>query len=591
WIVAAIALLAAVGLALVVRPAGRGAGGAQGTANARTVSAAITPPTTSSEFVLGGPFAGSLALSPDGSMLVYSAADSGGEALLWIQDLRDGSKRSIAGTQWAMYPFWSPDGKNIGFRSNNKLQIMSIDGGAIVALCDADEMRGASWGVDGTILFTPGWRDPIYRVAATGGVPQAVTVLDSARGETTHRLPHVLPDGKHFLYLVGVHGTDLTSGENAIYIGSLAGEPPRLLLRTRAQAILADGHILFLRGRDLVAQRFDLKSLSLSGDPIVLAKGVCMEKGFFQGVFTASANGGVLAYVLGEDYSPSALVWFDREGRELSRLGGPDDHYEIEFSPDDRSVLLSIGDPSDIWIEDLERHARRRLTQGKMSEGGARWTPDGNAFVYISDESGLNDLFRMSIDSGEPPARVFDAEDGLYPQACTRDGESVIVTRRDGSGDGPGQSDLWSIPLRGERAPARLFDTDADEYAAEISDDGRWLAYASMNRGEEAVFVARLGGSEERWQVSVGQGAAPRWRADGRELYYVTERDVMAVAIETEPRFRAGTPRKLFSTAVRWAPLPFYDVTRDGQRFLVNMDITSKEPVRLVVGWPEAAND
>jgi eukaryotic-like serine/threonine-protein kinase len=577
WTVASLALVAAVALYVVSR--GRARGGP-----ARTLSAAIVPP-AGMRLALDGPHAGSVSLSPDGERLTFMAEDSIGNGTLCVQNLRDGSQHVIEGADWATYPFWSPDGRFLAFEHHGKLTVASVDGGPLVTLCDADDSRGGTWNADGVILFAPDWRESIFRVASEGGTPERVTTLDTARGETTHRWPFFLPDGDHFLYLVGVHGTDATSGENAIYIGSLGGDTPRLLLRARSQAIYASGHLLYLRGRDLVAHPFDAKSLELRGEPVILASGVRTEKGFFQGVFAAAADGGILAYVQGSEFTRSRLTWYDGEGRALGTLGAPDDYYDVRFSPDGRSVVMDIGDPSDLWVHDLGRNTRTRLTFGQMSEEGAVWSPDGRTLVFATDALGPEKSLLMTIaaNAGGAPETLGTPAPNVHATDWDAHSNAVIYQRSEPHG--PNQ--IWALPMSGDRTPQPLVTGENSQLSGVVSPDGRWIAYNSRARGLDAVFVARMPDAAERWQVSEGRGAEPHWRGDGKELYYVRDRFIMAVAIETEPAFRAAPARPLFSSDIRWTSVPHYDVTADGKRFLVNVNETSAEPIRLVAGWPE----
>src|SRR2546426_352061 len=325
WAVAT--LLALSTLALGVAYFGRTS------APARIVRSFILPPEKAT-FHLTGFGAGPVAVSPDGLTLVFTAKASEGKDLLWIRSLDALLARPLSGTEGASYPFWSPDSKFVGFFAEGKLKKISVAGGPALTLCDAPDARGGTWNRAGVILFEPEWRAPIYRVPAAGGTPQPVTQFDKSRGETTHRWPYFLPDGRHFLYLGGTHSQGVKSEANAIFLASLDSPERRLLVNARSNAAYGEGFLLFVREKTLLAQPFDPNRQELSGDPVPVVEKVQYDAGYFTAIFSASENG-VLAYQADTgSTSLSQLVWLDRSGKRVGTVGAPADYWIPRLSHD-----------------------------------------------------------------------------------------------------------------------------------------------------------------------------------------------------------------------------------------------------------------
>ena len=321
----------------------------------RIVASIVAP--EKMRFNLAGDFSGPVAVSPDGTKLVFSAS-----GFLWVRALNEIAPRRLEGTQDGMFPFWLSNSRFIGFSADGKLKSMEISGAPPVALCDAPGLRGASWGADGTIIFAPAPRTGISRISATGGTPVAVTKLDSAQ-YTTHRWPHFLPDGKHFLYLASNHG-DPHAATTEIYIASLDGKLNRPLMHSFAMAEYASGYVLYLRDTTLMAQPFNPDKLEFTGDAAAIAENVIESVSTWGAVFSASQNG-VLAYQAGGQHTQqSELRWYDREGKKLGTLGSGM-YYGPRLSPDGTRLAVDFGDPNrNVWIFDLRRAVKTRLTFG-----------------------------------------------------------------------------------------------------------------------------------------------------------------------------------------------------------------------------------
>ncbi|HVG24747.1 MAG TPA: protein kinase, partial [Thermoanaerobaculia bacterium] len=575
WIVAALAAVAAIAAGLAAWRMRR--------APEEVLRTSIVAPAETRISSSGDASAG-VTISPDGKYVTF-VGPANGVSRLWVRRVDQWSAQPLAGTDDAAYPFWSPDSKEIGFFANRQLKRIPAAGGAVVTITrDVRDSRGATWGANDVIVYSHHWRSPLYRISANGGNATAVTKLDESRRETTHRYPRFLPDGEHFLYLAGSHTAEATSGENAIFVGSVrAGEQPKLLLRARSNAAYAAGHLLFWRDGKLLAQRFDLDALALEGEPRVIADDVRYEKGFFRAIFDVS-NEGTLVLVRGATQSISELVWFDRSGKRLGTVGEPDDFFDVRISPDGNQALVAVGDPADLWAYDLRRNVRTRITFGAFNEQTPVYAPDGKSVLYANDASTLYDTFRRSLTAGSAEA-PFIAEKGLneYPWDW---GGGYVVYEREDLARATTLSDLWAMPENGGK-PFPVVETPALDSGARISPDGRWLAYTSLESGRAEVYVTTFPRPTGKWQVSQGGGGSPTWRGDGREIYYIDTDGILAVPVSSGATFDAGTPSLLFRTNIKILPPPFYDVTADGQRFLVNTMLFHgrEEPITLVRNW------
>ena len=573
WILTALAVAAAAAFLVGLRMQGR--------LPSLPIYSSITP-LTGNEFWFGGPGAGGLTISPDSRYVTYIGGESNGVGRIWIRDLRSGNSRALAGTENAEYPFWSPDSRQIGFFLNRKLKTISVEGGPSVDVCDVNEARGGSWGRDGTILFTPRWRDPIFRVAATGGKPVAVTKIDRSRNETTHRWPSLLPDGKHFLYFVGSHTAETTSGDNAIYIGSLDGAEPRLLLRARSNVTYAGGHLLFLRDQKLVAQRFDPDSFELKGDPVPIASGVRYEKGFFSAVFAASDT--MLVFQAGGAETKARLSWTNRKGETIGKFAEPEVFWDVAIAPDGKTAAICVGDPCDIWLYDLTRGIRNRFTFDPWQEQAPVWSADSKALLYWSDREIQVDIFRKALGSSET-LLLGDKNFNEKPLDWSRDGRFVIYSKQAAAGGG-GQ-DLWIYPTDPPAKPYPYLVSPFIKPAARLSPDGRLIAYVSNESGRNELYLGTFPTPSDQVILSANGGLAPRWSGDGRELFFVTPGgEIVSVPVISSAPLAVGTPTSLFRAPISFSPDPYYDVTSDGQRFLINeREDVQEEPVTLIANW------
>jgi Tol biopolymer transport system component len=535
---------------------------------------------------------GAMALSPDGRRIAFVALTEDGKRMLWVRPLDGLSAQPLAGTEEASFPFWSPDSRFIGFFSLGKLRKIDASGRPAQALCDASTARGGSWSADGTILFTPSTTDGIYRVPAAGGTAVQVTTLDAERDESSHGFPAFLPGGVHFLFLVeaGENPEDPQSGFG-LWVGSLDSNARSHLLATDASARYASsGHILFLRDRTLVAQRFDAKALALEGEAVPVAENLTRTQRW-ETTFSVS-DSGLLAFQAGAGTQLSQLVLLDRDGRELGAIGKPADYWAPALSQDGRRVAAHVIDPltqkSDIWVLDLERGTSTRLTFDDNDDITPLWSPDDRFIYFSSRRQGKGDVFRKaSSGTGVDEVVLADPEFSLL-MSLTADGRlGALMTQSSGGRTG------WDIALLDlASGTTRVFlQTPFMELQPALSRDGRWLAYQSNESGRMEVYLQRLDGEGGKWQISTDGGTRPCFSRGEREIVFqASDYKLMLVDVELGPEPAVSVPRMFLEPGVRQIIGMQWDMTADGSRVLVNraLDDPVATPVTLVQNWTEA---
>lgn len=533
-----------------------------------------------------------LAVSPDGRSIAFQAQNFSGISQIWLRTMDSLDARPIAGTERGGSPFWSPDGRFLGFFADAKLKIVDVAAGQVQNLADAPAGRGGTWNQDGTIVFAPEAFGGLARVSASGGVVTPLTSLNTSTGETSHRSPQFLPDGRHFIYFVMF----LPREKAGVYLGSLdSGEIRRLLTTPYNAAYASPGYLLFIRGETLVAQSFDPQSLQLSGHPIPLADGVFLAKSTGVANFFSS-QGRVLAYV-NSSADSRQLEWFDRDGKSLGHLGRPQafSSQSPKLSPDGKRLAVARGPVGgeDIWLWDLVSGISSRFTFDPARDNSPVWSPDGSQIIFRSDRAGRYRFYeKNSTGSGEEKV-IFESPSQaiLQPQDLSSDGRTLLYVT-------PGENtglDIWALPLKGGEGgkPFPYLQTEFSENQAQFSPDGRWVAYTSNELGRDEVFLQSFPRPGSKRQVSSGGGVQPRWRADGRELYYLApDQKLMAVAVRPGSNLELGTPKVLFQTRLATvgtaAPenRQLYDVTPDGKRFLLSLlPEQAGPPITVILNW------
>ena len=587
WVAAGLAAVAALVL------------GAGGMSKERDTSSTIrfqVPPPEGGGYQLDPYRPGPVVVSPDGESLAYTAWDADGEVRIFVRDLDEVQPRVLAETEGARYPFWSPDSKNLGFFADGKLRKVSASGGQPLTLCDAPSGKGGSWSPEGVILFAPGAGQPwIQRVSQLGGEPVDVTVLDEARGDDSHRHPRFLPGGKHFLYLARFR--DGYDDGHAVVAASLEGDEQKVIIRSPAAAEYASGHLLFLRERTLMAQPFDPEALELSGEPFPIADTVALlSEQTAQAVFSASRTG-VLAFQGGEFSADLALRWRGRDGSVLETIGEPARFSsKARLSPTEETAIVQIrqdeGDNEDLWVVDLNRKSRTRFTFGRGDVGSPVFSPDGETVLWGTMENEEEFFIHRKSVGGSGDGELlaqFDRE--TWPAAWHPDGSTVLLQSR--VSEGPSIIDLLSWSPGGDTEPQPWIENDFVEYSPSFSPDGRWVAYGSNESGRWEVYVAPFPGPGRKWQVSVEGGAWPVWRGDGKEVLYLWGNRIMGVAVEDRGSGLAFAQPELIFENRRATRNAHYQVSADGQRFLVveSAEISDPEPITVVVDWPAAIEE
>jgi eukaryotic-like serine/threonine-protein kinase len=557
----------------------------------QVIMASLMPPERA-----GFAFNGPAALSPDGTKLAF-VADQGSRLTLWVRDLDSLALRSIAGTDNARGPFWSPDSQSVAFYADGKLKRVSAAGGPILTLCSTEgNSYGGSWSSVGVILFPISPTGPLHRVSSSGGPSTPLTKLDSNAGEVSHRFPWFLPDGRHFLYTS--RNRDRTKA--AVFVGDLESGTRTTLLNGEFHAEYASstGFLVFAHNSPdaspLMAQAMDPSTFQTKGEPFPIVERVDRIPAVWtQHHFTVSQNG-LLAYSAQNSNNPAQLTWVDRSGKALGVVPMPDGLWvrSAKISPNGTTLAFDAG--KDIWLHDLARGTSSRFTLNPTESRRSinpSWSPDGREVIF-SDIDGPTPptLVKKALATGgavEPVGPVWgDSKSAAISPVWSQDGRYIVAAINRGLG-----GDIWMLPLQPAGQKPRPYlenvETGANESNPALSPSSEWLAYASDETGQREIYVQSFPTPGRKYQISVSGGFAPVWSRDGKELFYVApDRQLMAVAIQSRNgNLERGAPKALFDSKLIRGLDRTFDVSKDG-RFLIPMDErTSAPPLTLVVNW------
>ena len=532
------------------------------------------------------PFAArDVAVSPNGhTVAIVGHRDSDRSSVIWIYEPGTQDATSLPNTDGASFPFWSPDGQSLGFFADGKLKKLSLTGGPAQTLCDAPTGRGGTWSKDGVILFTPSGHLGVglYRISASGGTPVQITVPDKSLLEDSHRWPGFLPDGIHYLYSA-IH----LSGRrelSSVYMGSLGSNEKRLVTKAGANASYVAPYLLFYRDQTLFGQPFDTKKSEPTGEPIPILTDIQYWPRISEAVFAATSPGLLVAQKAG-DSGASQLLWFDRKGQQIGIVLKPGIYGNISLSPNGKAVASDTTDPAsqntDVWTYDLESQSAKRLTFDPAIDSTPIWSPEGSRMVFGSNRGVNFDLYLKDANGAQEERPIPQDGPDRFPTDWSRDGKYILYERG---------ADLWFVTIP-EFRPTQFLKATSTLKGGRFSPDGKWVAYSSNESGRWEVYVTSFPDAHGKWQVSNAGGVEPKWRGDGKELFYLSpDSKMMAVPVKTGSSFDPGTPMVLFQANPRemlaTSEQFSYEASQDGQRFLVNTHLkTAMTPLSVVLNW------
>ena len=570
----------------------------------RVVQAVLTAP-PGATFAFNGDFSGPPVLTRDGTRIAFSARVGREPTSLYVQNLDSGTATKLDGTDNSTFPFWSPDGKFIGYFADGKLRKVPAAGGPVTVLADAPGGRGGAWSPENVIVYTPDFRDSLWKISGSGGTPERLTTLDPSK-HSTHRWPSFLPDGRHFLFFATNHsGTN--PERNGIYLGSVDSPTMRLVLPSDSGAQYASGYLLYHLQTALMAQKFDPATATLSGDPTPITDHVQYDLSVWRTTFSAGDDG-TLITVSGESTANTELVWMDRAGKDVGYalkerfvdLGGP--LAGMRLSPDGNHLAITVGQPkADIFAFDLVHGTKTRITFNPAQNIQPSWSPDGQRIVY-SELSGSRLVAGSTIharpaNGGGQDELLIGPENNIVPVTFSwpewsPDGKYLVYSKA----SGPSGGSIWAVPTSGEKKPFMVVQPLAQQGTIQfsrLSPDSKWLAYTSTESGREELYLTSFPRASGRWQISQNGGTSPAWRGDSKELYFYEfsggQTQIIAVEVVAKSeQLETRNYRKLFPLGhVIAGGNANFEVTPDGRRFLIPVQPeVAAAPITLTLNWP-----
>lgn len=519
----------------------------------------------------GGAF---LSLSRDGTKLAFTLSEPDGKAYLWLRQMDSLQARRIAGTEGAGFPFWSPDGRFVAFFADDSIKKVAVDGSTPQVVCKTLQPGRGTWNSKGDILFSVGEKNGIFRVADSGGVAQEITKPDSSRGESAHSWPQFLPDDEHFLYL------SISKGKFTAMAASLDSKDTKPIAPVDSAVFYSPpGSVVFGRQGSLVAQRFDPKSLELLGEATPIA---ALPTPSPIGSISASiSHTGILANRIRPQLT-NEIGWYDRNGKLLEKIGEPGIYLAAAVSGDGKRIAVErrVNDmtPSDVWTFDT-RGVMSRMTFSPANDAAPQWSEDGR-WVYFTNGTGI---YRKAAAGGADEELIYKDENGKTIASIATDNRLALLTVTPQNQGGTQRRDIWILDSSSGKASS-LLATEFREHQARFSADGKWIAYTSNQSGRDEVYIRPYPFSGDQWQISTAGGNQPKWRRDGKELFYsALDGKMMAVSIRTIPKFEPGIPQILFQMPSSNA----YEVAGNGQRFLLNSILDdSPSAITITLNWP-----
>jgi Tol biopolymer transport system component len=518
-------------------------------------------------YTLGG---NPVIVSPDGTRVAFIGVLSGLRQI-YLRSLDGFDAAPVRGTNNASLCFFSPDGGSIGFiTADQGLRKVSLTDGLVASVVSNAEFDGATWGADDRIVFTRG--RTLWRVSASGGAPEQLLTLDEGNKEVAQGWPAVLPGAGAVLF-----SSRGANGEDRIELLLPATKERRVIVpRGISPQYVPSGHLIFYRDGELLAAPFDAASLTMTASPSRVVENVPQS-----GVGTPLADvsdAGTLVFA--PSIATSRLVWVSREGAEQSLVETPRAYANPRMAPGGTRLLVQAGD---LWIQDLVRSTFTRVTSGEATTGGGFpvWTPDGR-LVFRS----LAGLRLLPVDTGGPSEPISGTTSSDYPGSVSPDGKQLVFVRLTADTS----ADIYVASLSGDSQVRPVLNTPAYEGSARLSPDGHWIAYSSNESGRLEVFLGAFPGVERGVQVSTDGGTQPAWNPRGGELFYRTGTKMMSVAVETSPKLSLGAPRVLFDLRYAFGSgltVPNYDVSPDGQRFVMVKEESSSGRLNVVLNWTE----